>query len=72
MAGISQEQARPLFREDGLSGGIRLFEVMRRRGIRDRDRWHDEGIGVLGLGRTGTDVKKGDAEWTDPRCCEKK
>ena len=30
---------------------------------------------MLGLGRTGTDVNKGDAEWTDgrrkPRCCEK-
>ena len=30
---------------------------------------------MLGLGRTGTDVKKGDVEWTDgrrkPRCCEK-
>ena len=36
MAGISQEQARPLFREDGLSGGIRLFAVVQRRTIRDR------------------------------------
>jgi len=37
MAGISQEQARPLFREDGLSGDVRLFAVVRRRTIRDRE-----------------------------------
>ena len=62
MASISQEQARPLSREDGLRGGIWLFAVVQRRTIRDRemdDLIRESARTMLGLCRTRTDVKRG-------------
>ncbi len=68
VARISQEQARPMFREPGLRSGVRLLPACGGNTMRDGVMREGERGGIRRPGTgTGTDVKKAGAEWMDGR-----